>query len=218
MSQYYPPDDDQETRRRPDPAPRPRPVTGGIQATRPAQRPQSVDSAAEASPLYVPWWVFALVTLIVAGLTCGLWGVVLMTRGSASTANSPTPTPIFVVITATPTLAAQGGTPAPVTITPAFVLTSTGSSGLPTDIPNLGVGISMGSLIEVAGTEGFGLTVRQGPGKDYAYLFVALDGERFEVKDGPRQADEFIWWYIVDPDDPNRFGWAVSNFMAVVDQ
>jgi hypothetical protein len=189
---------------------------GGIQATRPAQRPPSGDSALEDSPLYVPWWVFALVILIVAGLTCGLWGVVLMTRGSASTSNSPTPTPVFVVITATPTLSSQVGTPESVTITPALILTPTESVSEPTQIPNLGVGISIGSLIEVAGTEGFGLTVRQGPGKDYTYLFVALDGERFEIKEGPRQADGFTWWSIVDPNDANRFGWAVANFMTVV--
>src|SRR5574341_2397261 len=68
----------------------------------------------ESSGLYIPWWGFALVIVGVAAITCGLWGVVLLSRGDASTGVGPTPTPIFVVITATPTLGpAITNTPSP---------------------------------------------------------------------------------------------------------
>ncbi len=70
--------------------------------------------------------------------------------------------------------------------------------------------------IKVTGTEGQGLTVRQGPGKDFTYVFIANEGDKFVIKDGPKQANDFTWWYIVDPNDQNRFGWAVADFMQVV--
>src|SRR5574341_182485 len=92
MSQYYPPDD-QETRRSSEPPERRAPAGGISLPTRPQRRPPAFDEPPEPeeSGLYVPWWGFALVILIVAGLTCGLWGLVLMTRGKTSTNAGPTP-------------------------------------------------------------------------------------------------------------------------------
>jgi hypothetical protein len=157
------------------------------------------------------------VILVVAGITCGLWGVVLITRGEGSTNIGPTPTPIFVVITPSATLESAppatqspgGGNPFPPTMTPITLN--------PTTIPTSGpaIPIILGATIIVSGTGGDGLSVRQGPGVDYPYLFVAEDGERFLVQDGPREASGYTWWYIVDPNDPNRFGWAVDIFMLV---
>ncbi|MBN1310953.1 MAG: hypothetical protein JXB30_05985 [Anaerolineae bacterium] len=166
-----------------------------------------------SSSLYVPWWGFALVILIVAGLTCGLWGVVLLSRGSA--ADGPTPTPIFVVIVPTPTL----GPLSEGTVPPESLPTPTPeeiAATEPTADTNLSVAIEIGSMIVIDGTGGDGLAVRQGPGLDYQYIFVANDGDQFEVQDGPREANDYTWWYIVDPQNPDRFGWAVVDFMQVV--
>lgn len=168
----------------------------------------------ESSSLYVPWWGFALVILAVAGLTCGLWGVVLLNRGNA--ADGPTPTPIFVVITATPTLgpSVEGTVPpvAGVSPTPEGITTpemTPTTAGLTT-------AIAVGNTITIVGTGGDGLAVRQGPGTDYQHIFVANDGDQFEVQDGPREANGYTWWYIVDTQNPDRFGWAVADFMQVV--
>jgi hypothetical protein len=176
----------------------------------------------------VPWWGFVLVILAVAGITCGLWGVVLVSRGDASTSTGPTPTPIFVVITATATLGAAPG-PVVVTTTPPAAGPTTPPTGITptagaasTSAPGVGATsthttpIAQGVTVVIAGTSGLGLNVRQGPGTDYTILFTAKDGDKFTVKDGPRQADGYTWWYIVDPNDQNRFGWAVQDNMQVV--
>jgi hypothetical protein len=43
-----------------------------------------------------------------------------------------------------------------------------------------------------------------------------MDAEVFEVKEGPKEADGFTWWYLVAPYDTNRSGWAASKFLTVV--
>ena len=47
-------------------------------------------------------------------------------------------------------------------------------------------------------------------------IFVALDGEVFEIRDGPVEADDFTWWYLVTPHDDDRTGWAAANFLSLV--
>jgi len=193
------------------PAPMARPVFAATQPNRGAEAGGSGETP-EASGLYVPWWGFALVILVVAGITCGLWGVVLMNRGDAAASGGPTPTPIFVVITASATAGV------PPSLTPGIVSTAPGSDPTqPVATPTLSVGpaIAIGATIVVKGTEGSGLTVRQGPGIDYTYVFVATEGEKFKIGDGPKQANGYTWWYIVDPNNADRFGWAVQNFMQV---
>lgn len=168
----------------------------------------------EPSGLYVPWWVFVIVILAVAALTCGMWYLVLANRGDTSVAGvGPSPTPIFVHITSTPTLGSEGETPGgqtqiEPTSTPAVEVTPTEAAP---EAPAATLGI--GSQIVVAGTDGAGLAVRQGPGVDFTLFFVANDGEGFIVEAGPRDADGYTWWYVADPADPNRAGWAVQDYM-----
>ena len=168
----------------------------------------------EPSGLYVPWWVFVIVILTVAALTCGMWYIVLANRGNTSAAGvGPSPTPIFVHITSTPTLGAEGQTPGgqiPIEPTATPPVEETPAEETP-EPPAVTIGI--GSQIVVAGTEGAGLAVRQGPGVSFTLFFVANDGDSFIVEAGPREADGYTWWYIADPADPNRSGWAVQNYM-----
>jgi hypothetical protein len=169
----------------------------------------------EESGLYVPWWGFALVILAVAAITCGMWWLVLSNRGAVANGEGPTPTPIFVVITSTPTLGpAEGGPTQPPPSPTATPL----AGSTPTDTPTpdvTRVPIQIGDRVMVSGTEGFGLKIRQGPGLSYDMVFLGLDDETFTVGDGPRQSDGYTWWYIVDPSDANRFGWAVEDYLVV---
>jgi hypothetical protein len=186
---------------------------------RPARssRPSQPDSG--RSGLVVPWWGFVIVILAVAAITCGMWYVVLSNKGVASTGLS-SPTPIFVVITNTPTLGASapGEEPESPTATQETAEPSPTEETPPTEEPadeNPGTPIQVGDQIVINGTEGAGLAVRQGPGLEYTYFFVANDGEAYTVEDGPRVMDDYIWWYIVDPEDKDRSGWAVEEFMQV---
>lgn len=168
----------------------------------------------EKTGLYVPWWGFVIVILAVAGLTCGMWYVVLANRGDTNVAGvGPSPTPLFVVITATPTLGAAGeaqGGEAVIEPTPTATVPAT-ATGEATEIPEPTV--QVGSQIIISGTEDAGLAVRQGPGVDFTYFFVAEEGAQFMVEAGPREADGYTWWYVTDPADSDRAGWAVEDYM-----
>jgi hypothetical protein len=143
-----------------------------------------------------------------------------MNRGDVVVGVGPTPTPIFVVITATPTLGPAPGEASPTpdgggVNTPSVTEFAPGAAS-PT--PDESLPILVGSLVEVFGTEGDGVAVRQGPGLSYSFFFVGQDGDRFNVEDGPRDGDGYTWWQLTDPNDPNRAGWVVENFLRVIIQ
>ncbi len=106
------------------------------------------------------------------------------------------------------------------TIIPAPTLTATPpqmiETATPTAAPSIG-GISVGSYVQITGTDGQGLRLRSGPGIDNPPRLLGMDAELFMVKDGPRQADDFIWWFLEAPYDPERSGWAAANYLTVVD-
>lgn len=102
--------------------------------------------------------------------------------------------------------------PAPTfTYTPTKVL----ETPTPTPPPSVG-GISVGNYVQIAGTDGAGLRLRSGPGTSNEPRFLGMDSEVFVVKDGPKESDGFIWWFLEAPYDPNRSGWAASQYLSVV--
>ena len=76
--------------------------------------------------------------------------------------------------------------------------------------------IAVGSYVQISGTGGDGLRIRSAPGLIGQFLFLGEDSEVFKVEDGPKDADGYIWWYIVAPYDTSRAGWAAANFLTVV--
>jgi hypothetical protein len=60
------------------------------------------------------------------------------------------------------------------------------------------------------------LRLRQGPGLEAEMQFLGLEGELFQVQDGPREVDGYTWWFVIGPYDETRQGWAVTDFLAVV--
>jgi hypothetical protein len=100
-------------------------------------------------------------------------------------------------------------------------VTPTSMQTLPTDQPiftptvqpgSIGVGI----FVQVSGTGGDGLRLRRGPGLSSEMQFLGLDGELFEVGDGPVDQDGYTWWFVVGSYDETRQGWAASDFLEVV--
>lgn len=121
-----------------------------------------------------------------------------------------------------PRQAEQAQATADLVIIPGPTLTSTLSHLLlmptPTEEPLIEKdGISVGAYVQIVNTDGMGLRIRSGPGTDYPPRFLGMDVEGFEVKDGPKEADGFTWWYLVSPYDVTRSGWAASAFLSVIE-
>jgi hypothetical protein len=76
--------------------------------------------------------------------------------------------------------------------------------------------LAIGAFVQIYGTGGDGLNVRNDPGLNGKVLFLALEAEVFQVTEGPKEVDGYTWWHLVAPYDHTRQGWAASNYLAVV--
>lgn len=76
--------------------------------------------------------------------------------------------------------------------------------------------LAIGAYVQVRGTGSDGLRLRTGPGLDNEVRLLGLDDEVFLVQDGPQQVDGYTWWYLLGPYDDTRRGWAVANYLALV--
>lgn len=89
-------------------------------------------------------------------------------------------------------------------------------SATPTSTLSPDWGIAIGVYVQVSGTGGDGLRLRDSPGLSGSTLFLARESEVFQVKDGPKQSDGKVWWYLTAPYDSTRSGWAVADFLQVI--
>jgi hypothetical protein len=76
--------------------------------------------------------------------------------------------------------------------------------------------ISIGSVVQISGTEGQGLRIRSEPGLNGTQLFLGFDTEAYNVLDGPREVDGHAWYYLAAINDQTRTGWAASDFLTVI--
>jgi len=149
-----------------------------------------------------------LKVLIGGGLvTVCLFGVLLVYLGSARQ-EQPTAasgTAVLYIIAA----------PSP---TPLAPIVSTTPSPTPTQVTDNPISstITVGTYVQITGTGGDGLRLRSEPGLSGMVRFLAIDGEVFQVMDGPIELDGYTWWLLQAPYDPNVQGWAVADFMIVV--
>ena len=70
--------------------------------------------------------------------------------------------------------------------------------------------------VQIYGTGGDGLRLRSEPGIESSILFLGYESEAFQVTDGPQLVDGYTWWYLTAPYDKERSGWAVADFLRVV--
>ena len=129
-----------------------------------------------------------------------------------------------ILLLVTRTLPAPTGVPTAAITVVAFptvtpVPTST-PSGLrtPTPLPEKPQpgGIHPGALVQITGTGGDGLRLRVEPGLEKEILFIGRESEVFRVQDGPAEVDDFIWWFLISSDNSARQGWAVSDYLILV--
>ena len=107
-----------------------------------------------------------------------------------------------------------------VIVAPTFTpQTQTELPGTPTITvpPSLDPGvIEVGAHVQIQGTGGDGLRLRSEAGLNGEILLLGSESEVFRVADGPVDTDGYTWWHLVGPFDETRQGWAVSNYLVVV--
>lgn len=143
-------------------------------------------------------WVVIVSIIIASGLVLLLWALVMMLP--LPQAQVATPRAALTVIPA----------PNPTPTQPKVVPTLT-----PTNAPSF-EGISIGSYVQISGTEGAGLRLRSGPGTGNPPRLLGMEAEVFRIKDGPKFADDFTWWFLEADYDATRSGWAASKYLSVV--
>jgi hypothetical protein len=84
--------------------------------------------------------------------------------------------------------------------------------------PSLGDlgGIQVNAYVQISGTGGDGLNIRESPGKNTKALFVAAESEVFLVIGGPVNQDDIIWWQLSTPYDASRQGWAAADYLVLI--
>jgi hypothetical protein len=108
------------------------------------------------------------------------------------------------------------------TIIPAPSATSSPApeeAALATATPEGGVsadGIAQGMYVQISGTGGDGLKMRSAPGVKSDTIFLGMEAEVYLVKDGPKLADGYTWWFLEAPYDSTRTGWAASKYLTIV--
>lgn len=150
-------------------------------------------------------WVIAAMGVLGVILFCASLVVLWVTRPAPSV---PAPATAVLQVISLPTAT-------PVLPTPTPPAEPTATSPVPPPPPGE---ISIGAYVQVTGTGGDGLRMRGDPGLSGTVLFLGLESEVFQVKDGPRQLDDYTWWLLEAPYDTSVRGWAVSNYLKVVQE
>jgi len=185
------------------------------------RRPRRLEDASTAEIGFPLVWIVigGLAGLIVIGLV-GL-GVVNMVRQNAITPTPEvlpplvepvvTPSPVVtvpVVEEATPT--------APVTTATEVVAPEATPDGADTS-PAAPGSLEVGGYAKVVGTDGAGLSMRAGPGRNNARIGLAEENDSvvLELLSGPKEdenGEDYVWWYVRHPDGTE--GWVVEDFLV----
>jgi len=101
------------------------------------------------------------------------------------------------------------------TSTPLIAASPTHDPALGTATPLPGE-IALNGFVQITGTDGEGLRIRDLPGLGGEHLFLGFDTEVFQIVDGPQDVDGYTWWYLLAPYDETRSGWAASDFLEAI--
>lgn len=152
----------------------------------------------------VPLWALGFIAALFAVSCLSLWAIVVISRPALPRVTSA---PEFIVVT-------TASTPAPGSTGAASTDLPTLEPPTATVPPNVNPGsINLGSFVQVVRTEGDPLKLRQAPSLSGEINYLALPNEVLKVVNGPTIADGFTWWFLVDPLNESRNGWAVENYL-----
>jgi hypothetical protein len=126
--------------------------------------------------------------------------------------SRPTRMPVGVVTAALTVVPLPSATP---TLTPLPEATQPSDDNPPEPPPGE---LALGAFVKVSGTEGAGLRLRIKPGLEFEPVYLGMEDEIFKIEAGPEQTNDYIWWYLIAPFDPDRSGWAVSNYLEAVQE
>ena len=151
--------------------------------------------------------MLAIVAAAFLTAALGLWGYLLATR----TADLPAPTATAMVLTVPPSADVAAPTlQSPPTPAPTAPPTDTAPPPPPGQV-------TLGAYVQVVGTGDAGiLNLRSEPGTTKPVNYLALEREVLLVQSGPAEADGFVWWFLIDPATNTKSGWAVQNYLQVV--
>ena len=71
---------------------------------------------------------------------------------------------------------------------------------------------SVGTHIHIYKTGGDGLRIRSIAGFDGIPMYLGLEGEEYEIVEGPKINEGKIWWKIVSISNSQKIGWAVQDY------
>lgn len=137
--------------------------------------------------------------------------------------------PRIQVVTSPPTLsqdfaASQNQAAAPAggawpTAIPQAQPTATVALPTPASSPTLPPGdFAIGARVQVVGVGETRLNIRSSPGLDGTLMFLAEDGDIYQLVGGPQDVDGYEWWKLEDPNNSARVGWAARNFLMIASQ
>lgn len=165
-----------------------------------------------------PWlWIGlgAIVTVLAIAVAV-LWARVLL--GDVDQLDEQ-PTPTITIQTAVPTRPPATFTPGAAEATPSPEPDAT-REAVPTgefveeqSTPVPPGAVAIGVQATVTGTGGVGVSLRAGPGTDYARLAIGQDGDVLEIIGGPEQTGDFTWWQARTADGTEA--WVVEDYLQV---
>jgi hypothetical protein len=153
-------------------------------------------------PPILSLWVIVGAMLIACLLTTVAFSALMLGRSKKAPAQSTAVLSIISAMTMTPTLSNLPGTPM-----------GNPEQPIPSQLPG---DILVGAYVQVIGTGGDGLRLRDQPGLNSTIRMIASESEVFKVDDGPVDSDGYRWWHLTGPFDETRQGWAVANFLGIV--
>lgn len=182
------------------------------QETRRTRRPRRIEQVDSAEIGFPIAWVLigALSAMLIIGLI-GLASLNFLRRQSIT----PTPPSIPNLAPTLPVLETDTGNSTP-TIPPVVTLPPTLTPvPSPTAPPAPPDRLERNGYAKIIGTDGFGASLRAGPGTNNARIGIVPEGSVVELKDGPRNSElpteEYIWWLVQSPDGTE--GWVATDFL-----